>query len=80
MKSSSNEIGLENQNKPENISIEPLKKFVIENLPLTSELRDSILSEVDNVPKTEFMGLIRAWLKLLNFEAKHDNLLKDKST
>jgi len=46
------------------IDIRRLKTFAYDNLPRSSILRDLLLSEPDELPKTEFMVKIGLWLKI----------------
>jgi hypothetical protein len=50
------------------VEIVPLKKFVIENLPTDSALRDVILSDNDMLSIVEFLAESRVWLTLLRRE------------
>jgi len=46
------------------INIRRLKTFALANLPRSSILRDLLLSEPDELPKTDFIVKIGLWLKI----------------
>ena len=46
------------------VDIRRLKTFAYENLPRSSILRDLLLSEPDELPKTDFVVKIGLWLKI----------------
>jgi hypothetical protein len=50
------------------LDLRPLKKFVIEHLPVDSSLRDVILTDDDLVTPPEYLMRLRIWLKLLRLE------------
>ncbi|MEM3403679.1 MAG: hypothetical protein QXJ17_03965 [Nitrososphaeria archaeon] len=50
------------------VDISELKKFVIENMPRDSKLRELILCEKDTMTVEDFLSKSDLWFKLLKIE------------
>jgi len=48
------------------VSLKRLKQFAYDTLPITSPLRDILLSESEKMSKTDFLAKMDVWIKLLN--------------
>jgi len=49
------------------LNIQGLKRFALDKLPRDSPLRELLLSERDELDKSEFLAKMDVWLKLLGF-------------
>ena len=56
-------------NETKKVNLKPLKKWVEENLPTNSTLRNIILSENDILSSEHFIVKIDVWQKLLRMES-----------
>jgi len=51
------------------VSIQPLKRWVLQNLPNQSKLRQLILSEKETLSADEFIIKVESWLLLMQNES-----------
>lgn len=52
------------------VDLRALKRFTRSELPGYPILRNLILSEADEVPADEFVGMVRVWLRVFNLETQ----------